>query len=115
MRGGKTGPNYDARSIASAQQMLEARGLPANLIVDCSHANSGKDHKRQPVVFRDVMGQRASNTGIVGVMLESHLHEGNQTLGDDPSTLDYGVSITDACADWPETEALVREAFEALG
>ena len=115
MRGGKAGTNYDAESIASAQSMLEDRGLPATLIVDCSHANSGKDHRRQPVVFRDVMGQRAGNKGIVGVMLESHLHEGSQTLGDDPSALEYGVSITDACVDWPETERLVREAYEALG
>ena len=61
------------------------------------------------------MGQRAGNKGIVGVMLESHLHEGSQTLGDDPSVLEYGVSITDACVDWPKTERLVREAYEALG
>ena len=115
MRGGKTGTNYDAGSIALAQGMLEERGLPPNLIVDCSHANSGKDHRRQPVVFRDVMAQRASNKGIVGVMLESHLHQGSQTLGDDPSALEYGVSITDACVDWPETERLVQEAYEALG
>jgi 3-deoxy-7-phosphoheptulonate synthase len=115
MRGGKTGTNYDAKSIASAQKMLEDRGLPANLIVDCSHANSGKDHRQQPVVFRDVMGQRASNKGIAGMMLESHLHEGSQSLGDDPGALDYGVSITDACVDWDETDSLIREAYEALG
>jgi 3-deoxy-7-phosphoheptulonate synthase len=115
MRGGKTGTNYDAKSIAAAQKMLEDRGLPANLIVDCSHSNSGKDHKRQPVVFRDVMGQRASNKGIAGMMLESHLHEGSQSLGDDPGALDYGVSITDACVDWDETDSLIREAYEALG
>jgi 3-deoxy-7-phosphoheptulonate synthase len=115
LRGGKTGPNYDAESVASAKRMLVEGGLRPYLIVDCSHSNSGKDHRMQSVVFRDVLEQRANgNPGIVGIMLESHLHEGRQELGDDPSKLKYGVSITDACVGWEETEQLVREAYAGL-
>ena len=116
LRGGKTGPNYDAKSVASAQRTLEECGLKPNLIVDCSHGNSAKDHTRQSVVFRDVIGQRVSgNNGIIGLMVESHLHEGNQTLGDDPSLLDYGVSITDACISWEQTADVIRYAHAQLG
>ena len=115
LRGGKTGPNYDADSVGSAQRLLQERGLKPNLIVDCSHANSGKDHRRQPLVLKDIIGQRARNKGLVGLMLESHLLEGNQTLGDDPSTLEYGVSITDACINWEQTDDLIRDAYGKLG
>ena len=115
LRGGAAGPNYDAKSITEAQRMLEECGLEPNLIVDCSHGNSNKDHMRQPIVFEDLLEQRASNRGIVGVMLESHLHEGSQTLGDDPSILRRGVSITDACIDWERTDDLLRSAYEKLG
>ena len=116
LRGGKTGPNYDAKSVGSAQEMLNESGLKPVLIVDCSHGNSEKDHHRQPVVFNDVLGQRTGgNKGIAGVMLESHLHEGSQTLSDDPSSLEYGVSITDACIDWEQTEDLLGHAYRELG
>ena len=116
LRGGKDGPNYDAKSITSAMGNLAGSGLEPNLVVDCSHANSNKDHRVQPVVFRDVIEQRvAGTTGIVGLMLESHLFEGSQNLGDDPSDLKYGVSITDACCGWDETVMLVTEAYERLG
>jgi len=116
LRGGATGPNYDAKSVADAQQILRDCGLSPNLIVDCSHSNSGKDHTRQPVVLRDVLRQRVGgNDGIVGVMLESHLHEGSQALGANPSDLAYGVSITDACIDWEHTDELVRYAHAELG
>ena len=116
LRGGKTGPNYDARSVASAQRTLEKSDLKPNLIVDCSHGNSVKDHKRQPVVFKEVIEQRVGgNRGVIGLMLESHLHEGNQTLGRDPSMLKYGVSITDACIDWEQTDGLIRQAYAQLG
>ena len=84
-------------------------------MVDCSHANSEKDHNRQPIAFRDVVRQRrAGNDLIVGLMAESHLFGGRQDLGDDPSQLRYGVSITDACMDWEETAAMLNEAHEAL-
>jgi 3-deoxy-7-phosphoheptulonate synthase len=116
LRGGRTGPNYDADSVASAQGLLEKASLKPNLVVDCSHGNSDKDHKRQTVVFKDVVGQRVGgNEGIVGLMLESHLNEGNQTLGDDPAKLEYGLSITDACIGWEHTDDLVRYAHAQLG
>lgn len=116
LRGGKDGPNYDPKSIASAIGNLSGSGLEPNLVVDCSHANSNKDYRVQPVVFRDVIEQRVAGTrGIVGLMLESHLFEGSQSLGDDPSDLKYGVSITDACCGWDETVMLVTEAYEHLG
>ena len=116
LRGGKTGPNYDAASVASALDLLVKCELNPYLVVDCSHGNSNKDHRRQSVVFRDVVGQRVNgNRGIVGLMLESHLNEGSQELGQDPSTLKYGVSITDPCIGWEETEKLVRHAFDELG
>ena len=115
LRGGKTGPNYEAESIASAQGKLQERGLKPNLVVDCSHGNSGKDHKIQCRVLRDLVQQRLSNDGVVGLMLESHLDEGNQTLGIDRSKLRYGVSITDACIGWEETNGLIRDAYRDLG
>ena len=114
LRGGKTGPNYDAESVAAAQRLLEGRGLVPNLIVDCSHANSDKDHKFQSAVFDDLMKQRTTNPGLVGLMLESNIAEGSQSLGD-PSELEYGVSITDACIGWDQTDELVRSAYNGLG
>ena len=115
LRGGKSGANYDAKSIAAAQRLLEQGALKSNLVVDCSHGNSGKDHRRQPTVFNDIVEQRvAGNKGIIGLMLESHLNEGNQTLGDDPSTLKYGLSITDACISWEQTDPLLRDAHRRL-
>ncbi len=116
LRGGARGPNYDAASVATAQGLLEAVGIEPHLLIDCSHANSNKDHTRQPLVCRDVIAQRAAgNTGIVGIMLESHLNEGSQTLDErDPSNLEYGVSITDACISWEQTEELLSGAYDAL-
>lgn len=115
LRGGATGPNYESEHVMTAQNLLRVFGLDAHLLVDCSHANSNKDHKLQRGVFDNVLQQRLNgNKGIVGVMLESHLNEGNQSLGDDPSELAYGVSITDACIGWDETEKLLIETHEAL-
>jgi 3-deoxy-7-phosphoheptulonate synthase len=115
LRGGADGPNYDEASVRDVQRRLAAAGLPERLLVDCSHANSNKDHQMQPIAFRDVIAQRAGgNEGIVGLMLESHLFPGSQKLGSDPSTLQYGVSITDACIGWEDTETLLREAAERL-
>lgn len=115
LRGGEDGPNYDAAAVASAQATLEKAGLPPRLIVDCSHMNAGKDHRNEGNVFRNVLGQRLDgNLGVVGVMLESHLNAGNQPLGDDPSELAHGVSITDPCIDWAETEEIVTAAADAL-
>ena len=115
LRGGEDGPNYDAAAVASAQAILEKAGLPPRLIVDCSHMNAGKDHRNEGSVFRNVLGQRRDgNSGVVGVMLESHLNAGNQPLGEDPSELAHGVSITDPCIDWAETEALITAAAADL-
>jgi len=115
LRGGKTGPNYDAESVAEAIGLLEEADLPPHLVIDCSHANANKDHRRQPIAFEDIMSQRlGGNKGIVGLMLESHLNAGSQSL-DDPSNLEYGVSITDPCVDWAETEGMLRKAHRELG
>ena len=115
LRGGKNGPNYDAESVAEASRLLDAAKLPPRLVVDCSHANSSKDYRRQTVVWNDVMQQRADgNDGIVGLMLESNLVEGQQSLGDDPSTLKYGVSITDGCISIEATTELLRSARNML-
>ncbi len=114
LRGGASGPNYDEESVTMAGSLLEAAGLRPNVVVDCSHANSNKDHNRQPIVFREALRQRNSgNKGLIGVMLESHINEGNQSLGD-PKDLKYGVSITDACINWETTDELLREARAAL-
>ncbi len=115
LRGGSDGPNFDAESIAVAQKSLIDNGMLPNVVVDCSHANCNKDHTKQPVAFRDVLQQRTDgNRGIVGLMMESHLNAGNQSLNGDASTLKYGVSITDPCIDWQTTEDLLREAARAL-
>jgi|TARA_B100000959_G_scaffold280695_1_gene343027 3-deoxy-7-phosphoheptulonate synthase len=114
LRGGASGPNYHEESVILASSLLESAGLRPNVVIDCSHANSNKDHNRQPIVFRDTIRQRsAGNEGVIGLMLESHLNEGNQSLGD-PAELKYGVSITDACINWETTEELLREAHATL-
>ena len=106
LRGGKA-PNYDAASVAAACAEIEAAKLPCRLMIDASHANSSKQHQRQVDVARDVGAQMAAgNRCIFGVMVESHLHAGNQkfTPGkDDPAKLDYGRSITDACIGWDDS------------
>ena len=113
LRGGNSGPNYDDGAIASCEAELRAAGLPENIMVDCSHANSNKDHRNQPAVARDVAAQiERGNRSIIGMMLESNLSEGSQKLGDD---LSYGVSITDACIGWSETESLLLELAERMG
>jgi 3-deoxy-7-phosphoheptulonate synthase len=114
LRGGKE-PNFDSVSVAEAEAALEKAGLPTNLIVDCSHANSHKKHELQPLVARDVANQiDEGNDSIIGIMLESHLHGGNQKVPADLSQLQYGVSVTDACIDWETTESLLRELAAKL-
>jgi 3-deoxy-7-phosphoheptulonate synthase len=115
LRGGRARPNYDAASLRDAEQQLAKAGLPAVLMVDCSHANSGKQHARQEEVWRSVIDQRVEgNLAIIGVMLESYLHEGSQPFPRKPTELCYGVSITDACLGWEATERLLRWAAERL-
>lgn len=119
LRGGEK-PNYDAHNIAKAQKDLKTAGLPLRLVVDCSHGNSGKIARNQVNVFNDVIGQiDGGNRNIVGLMLESHLKAGKQKLpkdltGFDPSTLRYGVSVTDDCLGWDDTKKTVLKAHESF-
>ncbi len=113
LRGGSV-PNYDSVAIAQAEAELIAAKLPVNIVVDCSHGNSRKNHALQALVMKDVVNQiSAGNRSIKGVMLESNLFEGNQKLGA-LQDLRYGVSITDACMGWDSTEASLREAAARL-
>ena len=115
MRGGGGRPNYDSVSIALAEKALKEAGLPAHIVVDCSHGNSNKDHELQPLVARDCVEQVVNgNRSIAGFMLESNLEAGNQKLTADLADLAYGVSVTDACIDWPTTQACLREAAQLL-
>ena len=115
LRGGRSGPNYDKASLEHAAERLIIADQSPRLLVDCSHANSNKDYKRQRIVWQDVLSQRlAGNESIIGMMLESNLYEGSQSLGEDLSQLKYGVSITDACIGWEETDELIRAAYEQL-
>ena len=116
MRGGRSGTNYDARSISVAQDALRKADAPLNVVVDCSHGNSNKDHTRQHIVLEDVVAQRiGGNEKLIGVMLESNIHPGAQKLGADPSELEYGISITDSCIGWDETVDLLERAYDKLG
>lgn len=116
LRGGRGGTNYDASSVKHAEDALKAAGLNTRLVVDCSHANSEKDHTRQEVVWHDVVEQKASgDPSLLGAMLESNLCEGRQSIPEDISQLQYGVSVTDACLGWEKTEELILWAHEKLG
>jgi 3-deoxy-7-phosphoheptulonate synthase len=115
LRGGGGRTNYDAESVAEAAALCAASALPARVMVDCSHGNSGKDHSRQPLVFRAVLDQvLAGSPHLMGAMMESHLHGGHQRLGVGSAGLAYGVSVTDACLDWETTERVLREADARL-
>ena len=113
LRGGKK-PNYDADSVNSASAELTDQGQRSKLMIDCSHANSGKSHEQQVLVCRNVAEQISrGDRRIFGVMLESHLVAGRQNV-DDIDDLVYGQSITDACMGWEESEALLRELAESV-
>ena len=112
LRGGHSGPNYDRANVAKARAGLEKNAIPTRLMVDCSHANSGKDPLRQPIVFNDVLKQRlAGDHSLIGMMLESHLFEGCQPLS---AQMRYGVSVTDGCLGWDATELMLRDAAKQL-
>jgi 3-deoxy-7-phosphoheptulonate synthase len=105
LRGGNGKPNYDSVSISICEQELVAAGIDANIMVDCSHANSNKDHNLQTLVLDNVANQIVEgNKSIIGVMLESNINAGNQKLSSNPDDMEYGVSVTDACIDWETTE-----------
>ena len=114
LRGGTSGTNYHAEAVQAAAAQLANAGLSDRLMVDCSHGNSSKDFRRQSEVLRSVASQvRNGSSHIMGVMLESHLVEGNQRLTDDPTTLAVGQSITDACIDINTTALLLEELATA--
>ena len=114
LRGGKK-PNFDSASVAACEKALRDAHLPQNIMVDCSHGNSSKKHENQGLVLKDVLAQvEAGNRTIRGVMLESNLEAGNQPMLANPALLNPRVSVTDACIDWPTTEALLREARARL-
>jgi 3-deoxy-7-phosphoheptulonate synthase len=115
LRGGEGRPNYDTVSVTMAEKALTKAGIAANIIVDCSHANSFKDAALQPLVMKDVVNQvRFGNTSLVGIMIESNLVEGKQPIPQDLSRLIYGCSITDACVGWDTTEEMILGAAQVL-
>jgi 3-deoxy-7-phosphoheptulonate synthase len=115
LRGGGGRVNYDAVNIAVAERELTAAGLPATIVVDCSHGNSNKDPNLQPLVAENCVTQiMDGNRSIVGLMLESHLKAGSQPIAKDLSTLEYGMSITDPCIDWQTTESLLLRLHQSL-
>jgi len=115
LRGGNGKPNYDSVSVSICEQELNAANIKPNIMVDCSHANSNKDHNLQPLVLDNVSNQiLEGNKSIIGVMLESHIHGGNQKLSSKPDEMKYGVSVTDACIDWETTEKSLVEMADKL-
>ncbi len=114
LRGGKQ-PNYDSVNTSICEQQLKNAGLNAALMIDCSHGNSNKDYTRQPLIATDVMNQiLEGNKSIIGIMLESHLHAGNQSSELPVEQMQYGVSITDACIDWETTEDVLRKLSDKM-
>lgn len=114
LRGGSKGPNYGADDVAQTREQLEAAGLTAAIMTDCSHANSSKDPAKQPAVFEEIVRQSLIDPSVIGAMVESNLHHGNQAFPQPVDTLKYGVSITDGCIDWPTTEAMILKAHDDL-
>ena len=113
LRGGHGEPNYQTQHVRAATTALRNAGQNPRLMVDCSHANARKDHRRQSEVMLDVLAQRQSGeANLVALMLESHLFEGKQPLK--PGAMRYGVSVTDACVGWETTEHLLKTAAERL-
>ncbi len=112
LRGGSNGANYDEQSIAECEKQLLTQDLKPSIMIDCSHANSNKNHKNQSKVLESIIHQiRSGNDSITGVMIESNIEEGNQKISKD---LDYGVSITDACIGWAETEEMLNKLSLSL-
>ena len=108
LRGGNTGPNYDAVSVHIAADALASGGLPKAIMIDCNHANSGKDPSRQELVLRNTILQiKDGNNSIIGTMIESNINGGNQPIS---TEMKYGVSITDACLDWDNTRRILLDA-----
>ena len=115
LRGGSAGPNYDSVHIRLCEDALEKAGVSSNIMVDCSHANSDKQPDLQPLVVDNVANQiLEGNSSIVGLMIESNLKAGNQSIPSDLTQLEYGVSVTDGCIDWETTETCLRSMRDKL-
>ncbi len=115
LRGGETKPNYDSESVTQCEAALEKAGLPKKIMIDCSHGNSNKDHRKQPTVFQSVTDQvSGGNRSIAGLMVESNLFEGNQNIPKDLHQLKYGISVTDKCIDWKTTEEMILDAHRNM-
>ena len=111
LRGGGGKPNYQSEFIEKSIVKMDKRGIHPVIVVDCSHANSNKNHENQPLVLNDVISQIASGQDIIkGVMLESNINPGNQKMTEKPEDLKYGVSITDKCIDWDTTAEILKDA-----
>ncbi|ARA75417.1 phospho-2-dehydro-3-deoxyheptonate aldolase [Pectobacterium brasiliense] len=114
LRGGKK-PNYSAQDVAECEKQMQEAGLRPALMIDCSHGNSNKDYRRQPLVVESAIEQiKVGNRSIIGLMLESHLNEGSQSSEQPRSDMRYGVSVTDACISWESTETLLRSVHQEL-
>ena len=115
LRGGNGMQNYDSVSVSQCEEKCRKAGVSTNIMIDCSHANSNKDYKLQPLVFDNVVNQIVEgNKSIIGMMLESNINAGRQDIPEDLSQLQYGVSVTDACIDWATTELVILQAREKL-
>ncbi len=115
LRGGRRGPNYDSVNVVLTEKALAEAGLPRSIVVDCSHANSNKNPLLQPLVMENCIHQiTEGNQSIVGLMIESHLNEGNQKISANRNELAYGVSVTDGCVNWETTENMLRKAHKEL-
>ncbi|MFZ4835837.1 3-deoxy-7-phosphoheptulonate synthase [Rouxiella sp. Mn2063] len=115
LRGGKT-PNYGPQDVLECEKQMRDAGLKPSLMVDCSHGNSNKDYRRQPLVAQSVIEQiKAGNRSITGLMLESNIHEGNQSSEQPRADMRYGVSVTDACINWESTVTLLKNMHDELG
>ena len=115
LRGGDGKPNYDSVNVAQCEAALDKSGLQKNIMIDCSHANSSKDPALQPLVAENVASQiQEGNQSIVGLMIESNLEWGNQSIPENLADLKYGVSVTDACIDWAATEKCLQDMHEKL-
>lgn len=115
LRGGAGKPNYHIEDIEEAENKLTKRNFTPKIMIDCSHENSNKDHKKQILAIRDIVAQKKfGNTSIFGLMLESNINEGNQKLPTDLSQLKYGVSLTDKCINWEDTESAITLLYDNL-
>lgn len=115
LRGSDRASNFDAATVTRAENKLVVLGLPQKIVIDCSHGNSSKNHQLQALVLEDILQQIADgNQSIVGMMLESNLSEGNQKIPLNSEELKYGVSVTDKCIGWSETENIILSAYERL-